>query len=293
MMESGKNKPEWVKVRYKPSKETLEIEKFLLDRHINTVCSSAVCPNRGECFHKQAMTFLILGPYCTRNCQFCSVEKSGSEKYMDFAKDEENILSTLERFNLRYVTITSPTRDDLPDGGASIYALIISKLKEHPLLPLVEVLIPDFGGDFDALDMVLEAKPDVIAHNLETIPRLYYRVRKGADWIRSLEILKRSSAKNRSVVKTAFIVGLGETMDEILDAMIAARQAGTDIVVIGQYLRPTSSQMPVERYVTPDEFKMLEEEGIRMGFKVALANTFYRSSYRAEEAYHTTLDSGM
>jgi len=278
-------KPPWVKVRYKPSKELMEVESFLRERGVHTVCSSAICPNRMECFSKSAMTFLILGPYCTRNCRFCFVDKNAQKGYMDFKSDEEKILDAVKKFGLRHVTLTSPTRDDLQDGGAEVFASIITKLKNLDFPPTVEALIPDFGGNENALETVIKSRPDVLAHNLETIPRLYNRVRKGSDWERSLGVLRRSADAGKSVTKTAFIVGLGESNEELFEAMLAARSAGAEIVVIGQYLRPTVNQIPVERYVTPDEFRSIEEEGGKMGFKVSLAGPLYRSSYMAEEAY--------
>jgi len=282
-------KPSWVKVRYKPSKELMEVEGFLKCKGVHTVCSSAICPNRMECFSKRTMTFLILGPYCTRSCRFCSVDKNSHKPYLEFESDEEKIVEAVEKFGLRHVTITSPTRDDLEDGGAGLYASIIKKLRELDSPPSIESLIPDFKGNSDAIDMVVESQPEVLAHNLETIPRLYNRVRIGADWERSMRVLRHSVDAGNSVTKTAFIAGLGETNEELIEAMRIARSAGVDVVVIGQYLRPTSNQMTVQRYVTLDEFGTLEEEGKKMGYKVSLAGPLYRSSYMAEKAYLTAI----
>jgi lipoic acid synthetase len=277
--------PDWVKVRYKPSKLIDDVENFLSTYDVHTVCSSALCPNRGECFGSGEMTFLILGKNCTRQCSFCSVDKSKHDPYTDFERDSTAILEAVKRFNIEYVTLTSPTRDDLPDGGASVYADLVKKLKGIENPPGVEILIPDFKGNKDSLDHVIESKPDVLAHNLETIERLYIRARKGADYERSLEILRYASGSKKVITKSAFIVGLGETIDELFDAMLDARETGCEIMVIGQYLRPTANQMPVQRYYTPDEFRMIEDKGRQIDFRVTLAGPLYRSSYKAKEAY--------
>jgi lipoic acid synthetase len=286
MAESGKSHPDWVKVRYKQSCVIDDVESFLSQNKVNTVCSSALCPNRGQCFNDRAMTFLLLGSKCTRSCRFCSVDKKPGDPYTAFEKDAENVLLAVRKFNLRYVTLTSPTRDDLPDGGASVFAETISRLKQLEKPPKVEALIPDFLGNVDFLQKVLDSQPDVIAHNLETVPRLYYRTRVGADWERSISILKHSRNHGKAITKSAFIVGLGETDDELIEAMRKAFDAGCEVMIIGQYLRPTKSQMEVERYVTPDQFRMYEREGEKIGFKVIMAGPLYRSSYKAEEAFY-------
>lgn len=289
MAESGKSHPDWVKVRYKQSCVIDDVESFLSEHRVNTVCSSALCPNRGQCFNDQAMTFLLLGPRCTRLCRFCSVDKSPADPYTAFEKDAENVLLAVSKFNLRYVTLTSPTRDDLPDGGASVFAELISRLKQLENPPKVEALIPDLLGNMDYLQKVLDSKPDVIAHNLETVERLYYRTRVGSDWEKSISILKHSRNHGKAITKSAFIVGLGETDDELLDAMCVAFEAGCEIMIIGQYLRPTKSQMEVERYVTPDQFSMYERKGEKIGFQVVMAGPLYRSSYKAEEAFNKAI----
>ncbi len=282
--------PSWVKVRYKPSRIIDEVENFLKEYKVHTVCSSALCPNRGLCFNEKAMTFLILGPRCTRHCTFCSVDKSKHEPYTEFERDTQAIFKAVEKFNLRYITLTSPTRDDLPDGGAFVYADLIKRLKSMHNPPLVEALIPDFVGNWNALNLVIDSRPDVLAHNLETVPRLYSVVRKGADWNRSLEVLRITSHSGKTITKSAFIVGLGETLSELSDALNEAREVGCEIMVVGQYLRPTKTQMPVDRYVTPDEFKLIEETGRKIGFKVMLAAPTYRSSFKAEEAYNMAIN---
>ena len=284
---SNKNNkhPDWIKVRYKPSKIIDDVEEFLGQFNVHTVCSSALCPNRGVCFGSREMTFLLLGNNCTRSCKFCSVDKTPQEPYFEFERDTHVILKAIKKFDLDYVTLTSPTRDDLPDGGASVYADLITKLKNLDSPPGVEALIPDFKGDWDALNLVISSKPDVLAHNLETVKRLYIRARKGADYNRSLELIERSSMNNNVITKSALMVGLGETLDELFDTMNDARVAGCQIMVVGQYLRPTSSQLPVDRYVTPDEFEIIRQEGERIGFEVILAGPLYRSSYKAKKAF--------
>ena len=285
MTEISKSHPDWIKVRYRPSKIIDEVEAFLKQYDINTVCSSALCPNRGYCFNERAMTFLLLGPNCTRGCKFCSVDKNPNAPYSDFEKDAYAILKAVEKFNLKYITLTSPTRDDLPDGGAFVFADIIKSLKRLDKPPKVEALIPDFRGNKESLLKVSEASPDVIAHNLETVPRLYKWVRIGADWSRSLDVLQYIRNKGSAIVKSALMVGLGETYEEILDSMNRAYDCGCEIMVIGQYLRPSREQMEVDRYVTPDEFERYENDGRKIGFKVIMAGPLYRSSYKAEEAY--------
>lgn len=289
MTESGKSHPDWVKVRYRQSCVIDDVESFLSEHHVNTVCSSALCPNRGQCFNDRAMTFLLLGPRCTRSCRFCSVDKSPCDPYTAFEKDTENVLLAVSKFSLRYVTLTSPTRDDLPDGGASVFAETIMRLKQLESPPKVEALIPDFLGNVNSIQKVLDSKPDVIAHNLETVKRLYYRTRVGADWKRSISILRHSRSHGKSITKSAFIVGLGETDDELLDAIHQAFDAGCEILIIGQYLRPTKFQIEVERYVTPDQFSQYERKGAKIGFKVIMAGPLFRSSYRAEEAFNKAI----
>ena len=281
------NHPEWVKVRYRQSDMIDDVERFLSTKKVNTVCSSALCPNRSECFNQRAMTFLILGPKCTRHCTFCSVDKSASAGYSDFEKDSDKILDAVKKFKLRYVTLTSPTRDDIPDGGASVYSDLILKLHNLENPPLVEVLVPDFDGNPKALETVLKANPEVLAHNLETVPRLYYGIRKGADWARSIKIIKRTAEYGKSIPKSAFMVGLGETLDELFTAMRSAHDSGCKIMVIGQYLRSTKQQSPVNKYYSPGEFALIEKEGKKIGFKVILSGPLYRSSYLAEQAYHS------
>jgi len=215
------------------------------------------------------------------------VDKSGPAGYSDFEKDAENIRTAVRKFKLRYVTLTSPTRDDIPDGGASVYSDIIQKLHTLDNPPMVEVLVPDFSGNRKAIDLVIRSNPEVLAHNLETVPRLYYRIRKGADWSRSLEIIKRTADGGNSVPKSAFIVGLGETLDELFSAMRSAHESGCEIMVVGQYLRSTKNQLPVVKYYSPDEFAAIEKEGREIGFKAMLSGPLYRSSYLAEQALKT------
>lgn len=275
--------PDWTKTPYRTG---LHDTKHLLRRHgLSTVCEDARCPNRGECFSKPTATFLILGPHCTRNCGFCSIT-SGTPVSVN-AHEPEQVAAAAAEMNLKYIVITSVTRDDLPDGGAGQFAKTISAVRKRLPEARVEVLTPDFNGDINALKIVIDAEPDVFNHNMETIERLYPVVRQQADYRRSLLVLR--SAKEMSPatsVKSGFMLGLGETIDEVLKVLADLRESSCDFLTIGQYLRPTKKNLPVVKYILPKTFDELKETALSMGFRYVASDPLVRSSMNAEEMFN-------
>ncbi|MGB9780026.1 lipoyl synthase [Caldanaerobacter sp.] len=272
-------KPEWLKVRIL-SEDLNRMEAFLKNMGLNTVCQSANCPNMGECFARRTATFMIMGNICTRNCRFCAVEK-GHPQPLD-EEEPGRVAEAARRLGLKHVVVTSVTRDDLPDGGASHFAKTIYELKKLPGVT-VEVLVPDFMGNEEAIRTVVEAKPDVINHNVETVPRLYSRVRPKADYIRSLNLLKKVKELDPLILtKSGIMVGLGETEEEVIEVMKDLRDIDCDMMTIGQYLRPSHKHIEVAEYVTPEQFKRYEEIGYKLGFKHVASGPLVRSSYHAD-----------
>lgn len=257
-----------------------DMETLLRERSLHTVCESAKCPNKGECFERGTATFLIMGGTCTRNCRFCSVDP-GRPEALD-PDEPAHVADAVARMGLEHVVITSVTRDDLPDGGAAHFVATIRAVRERRPRATVEVLVPDFGGDLGAVDLVLREVPEVFNHNLETVPRLYPRVRPQAVYQRSLLVLRHAADQGRSVVKTGCMVGLGERADEVRGLLGDARASGVDVVTIGQYLRPSREHLPVVEYVPPAVFETYRTHGEQLGLRVEAA-PFVRSSYRAEE----------
>ncbi len=257
-----------------------------LRRHgVHTVCEEARCPNRGECFSRRTATFLILGDRCTRRCGFCAVDRSSPPARPE-AAEPENVARAAGEMGLEFVVVTSVTRDDLPDGGARQFAETIRALHGLPSRPLVEVLVPDFGGDPAAVDEVLAAGPDVFNHNVETVPRLYATVRPEAVYRRSLDVLRRAAESGRPrFVKSGLMVGLGESREELSAVMSDLLDAGCRVLTIGQYLRPTKNSLPVVRYVEPAEFDSFAEEGRRLGFAAVFSGPLIRSSYLAHNLF--------
>ena len=252
-----------------------------LDLH--TVCESARCPNMGECWEHGTATFMILGNICTRACGFCAVP-SGKPLGPPEEDEPDRVAEAVERMGLRYAVVTSVNRDDQPDGGSVIFARTITRIRERVPGCRVEVLIPDFRGHWPSLENVLNAKPDVLNHNMETVPRLYRQVRKGAVYERSLELLKRAGEAAPALsTKTGMMLGLGETRDETLAAMEDIVAQGTHILTLGQYMQPTAEHLPIERYLHPDEFAEFKQLGEKMGFKHVEAGPLVRSSYHAFE----------
>jgi lipoyl synthase len=280
-------KPDWIRVRAgSPTTRFYEIKQILRESNLHTVCEEASCPNIGECFGKGTATFMIMGDKCTRRCPFCDVGH-GRPDPLD-VNEPENLARTIARLKLKYVVITSVDRDDLRDGGAGHFVDCIRKTRELSPGTTIEVLVPDFRGRDDrALEILKAAPPDVMNHNLETIPRLYKEARPGSDYAFSLNLLKKFKALFPHVpTKSGLMVGLGETDDEILDVMRDMRAHGIDMLTIGQYLAPTMSHLPVRRYVHPDTFKMFEARAYEMGFTHAAVGAMVRSSYHADQQAH-------
>jgi len=276
-----KRLPPWAKKRLGPASSLHEMKSILRKRNLHTVCESARCPNIGECFSKPTATFMILGDVCTRGCGFCSIDKAAKPLAVD-PDEPRNIAITAKELGLKHVVITSVTRDDLPEGGAAQFALTIKEIKDNIPGILVEVLTPDFRVDFKALATVLEARPDIFNHNLETVPSLYPLVRPQADYRASLSVLTR--AKETGVItKSGIMVGFGETKQEVETVLRDLFAAGCDAVTIGQYLRPTRANLEVVEYVTPEVFKEYEEYGLGIGLKHVYSGPFVRSSYNAEK----------
>jgi len=277
-------KPDWLKAEY--NNESIdEMNEMLSTLNLNTVCNEAACPNRGECYRKHTATFLILGANCTRHCRFCNVTQA-CPKPID-QNEPNNIAEATQRLGLRHVVITSVTRDDLPDGGAAHFANVTGAVKKTNIHTTVELLIPDLQGNEAALKTVLEASPDILVHNLETVPRLYSQVRPEADYLRSLNVLKNAKKYSSSVItKTGIMLGLGETKDEVIDLIEDVVKADCDIMTIGQYLRPSKEHLPVVEYINPDIFSEYADIGKTMGIRYVYSAPLVRSSYNASDAYH-------
>jgi len=273
-------KPDWLKVKYTVNEDFKALREIVKQYDLHTVCEEARCPNQGECWRRRAATLMILGDVCTRNCRFCAV---GNGKLLPPAPNEpKKVGRAVKLMGLKYAVITSVTRDDLPDGGAMHWAETIREIRRQNPDCKIEVLIPDFQGDVEALETVLDAKPDVLGHNLETVKYLYSQARPQADYNQSLAVLKNAKQRG-AVTKTGIMVGLGETKKQVLELMQDARAVGCNIFTAGQYLQPTKSHLPVERYVHPDEFEFYKEEGKKMGFRAVMAGPLVRSSYHAED----------
>jgi len=278
-----KRLPHWLKKRIPNMKSVEEMEKILRDHNLQTVCESALCPNLGECFNRKTATFMILGNICTRNCSFCAVKK-GKPFPLD-ENEPKNIAKVVNLLKLSHVVITSVTRDDLEDGGSNQFADCIKEIKKLKPNPSIEVLIPDFGGNFKNLNIVLAYFPDVLNHNIETVSRLYTEVRPSADYNISLRILEKAKEYSKNIiVKSGFMVGLGETWEEILNLLRDLVNLDSDIVTIGQYLQPSNKHIPINKFYTPDEFARLKQIALNMGIKYVESGPFVRSSYKASDA---------
>lgn len=273
-------KPEWLKARVPGGEQYSTLRRLIDDRKLHTVCEEARCPNMGECWNSGTATFMILGDTCTRSCGFCAI-KTGRAYTVDL-EEPRRVGEAVALMNLRHAVVTSVNRDELYDGGASIFAATIQEIRKHLPACRIEVLIPDFQGSEEALNIVLDAQPDILNHNTETVPRLYKTVRPQAHYHRSLELLER--AKHRGfTTKSGVMVGIGETNDEILETMSDLHEAGCDILTIGQYLQPSSAHLPVLRYVHPDDFAMFKDKGLAMGFRYVESGPLVRSSYHAAQ----------
>ena len=273
--------PPWLRKRIPAGGRADAVRNVLHDLGLATVCSGAHCPNMGECFSCGTATFMIMGRVCTRNCGFCAVRHEPAAPLE--ADEPDRIAEAVERMGLRYVVVTSVTRDDLPDGGAAHFARTIAAVRAR-CDAQIEVLTPDFQGDMKAVETVLDARPNVFNHNMETVPRLYARVRPQADYAQSLTVLAHARRCRTDVfTKSGLMVGLGETDDEVAQVMRDLRGVGCDLLTLGQYLQPTKQHLPVERFVPPEIFEDYARAGRAMGFAAVAAGPFVRSSYRAQD----------
>ncbi|HTP68395.1 MAG TPA: lipoyl synthase [Dongiaceae bacterium] len=275
-------RPDWLRVKFFGGERYQDLKRIMRTLDLHTVCESARCPNMSECWEHGTATFMILGDICTRACGFCAVP-SGKPVGPPDEDEPIRVAEAAARLGLRYAVVTSVNRDDQPDGGARIFARTITEIRKRIPSCKVEVLIPDFRGDWTALNTVLQVKPDILNHNTETVPRLYRQVRKGALYERSLELLRRAKQTHSDVpTKTGLMLGLGEQKDEVLATMQDLASQGTDILTLGQYLQPTREHLPVVRFVHPDEFAEYKRAGEQqMGFKHVEAGPLVRSSYHA------------
>jgi lipoyl synthase len=283
MARSRVKRPEWLKVRLPGGDNYHDLKGIVRGLELHTVCESARCPNVGECWAHRTATFMILGELCTRRCGFCAVPKGKPAGEVDSA-EPERVAEAAGRMGLKYIVVTSVDRDDLADGGAGIFARTIEELRRRIADCKVEVLIPDFRGSDEALRTVLAARPDVLNHNIETVPRMYPAARRGSYYERSLELLRRSREIAPAIpTKSGLMVGLGETFEEIVGVLGDLARVGVGIVTIGQYLRPSGDQLPVARFYSPEEFAALRREGLRLGIRHVESGPLVRSSYHAHE----------
>lgn len=280
-MEQYLRKPEWLKV---PKGRCGTVAQTLDRYHLNSVCDHAGCPNRGECFKNGTATFMLMGNHCTRNCTFCQVVHACPELLDE--NEPQNVALAAQQMGLRHVVITSVTRDDLPDGGAAHFAKTIRAIRAQNPSTSIEVLIPDFQGNEAALETVLEAEPDILNHNVETVPELYDNVRPQADFEQSLELLARVKQKSGfCFTKSGFMLGLGENERQVLELLSRLREADVDFVTIGQYLQPSKLHHPIIEYVHPDRFEAYKQKALEMGFLSAASGPLVRSSYHAESDF--------
>ncbi|MCG5060421.1 MAG: lipoyl synthase [Limnoraphis sp. WC205] len=276
-------KPDWLRVKAPQWERVGQVKDILRDLGLNTVCEEASCPNIGECFHAGTATFLIMGPACTRACPYCDIDFEKKPKPLD-ATEPERLAEAVRRMNLNHVVITSVNRDDLADGGASQFVGCIEAVRRLSPKTTIEVLIPDLCGNWEALNTILQAQPEVLNHNSETVPRLYRRVRPQGDYHRSLELLKRSRQISPGVyTKSGIMVGLGETDTEVRAVMQDLRTVNCDILTIGQYLQPSPKHLPVVDFISPEQFEAWKTYGESLGFLQVVATPLTRSSYHAEQ----------
>lgn len=292
-LEEKIKKPEWIRAKLPTGKKFFEIKNILRDQKMHTVCEEASCPNIGECFSKGTATFMIMGDICTRRCPFCDVGH-GRPNPLD-ADEPKHLAESVAAMKLRYVVITSVDRDDLRDGGAQHFADCISAIREKSPQTKIEILVPDFRGRLDiALEILAQTPPDVLNHNLETHPSLYKKARPGADYKHSLELLRRYKAMMPHIpTKSGIMVGLGESDDDIREIMRDMREHHIEMITVGQYLQPSDGHLPVLRYVTPDQFKIFEQEAYAMGFTNAAIGAMVRSSYHADEQAEIALQESI
>jgi len=272
-------RPGWLKVKLPTGDNYTDVKNLMRKQNLHTVCEEARCPNIAECWNHRSATFMILGDTCTRSCGFCNI-KVGMPNELDF-DEPRRVAESVKELNLRHVVITSVNRDELADGGASIFAETIRLIRERIPETTIEILIPDFRGIEEAFLTIMKNPPDILNHNLETVPKLYHVVRPQAKYSRSLKVIKWF--KDRYLkTKSGIMVGIGEKPEEVLSLMNDLLEHGCDILTIGQYLQPTKNHLPVDRFVTPEEFNMYKEEGLKIGFKIVESSPLVRSSYHAD-----------
>jgi lipoic acid synthetase len=276
-------RPDWLKAKIPSGEKFSELKQIIDTNRLHTVCEEARCPNMGECWNAGTATFMILGDICTRSCGFCAVKTGRPDAELDW-EEPRRVAKAAKLMGVRHIVVTSVNRDERKDGGAPIFAETIRELRNEIPGCTVEVLIPDFKGREEALDIVLTAKPDILNHNLETVRRLYYPVRPQANYQQSLQLLERSKRKGFTT-KTGLMLGIGEKTEEVLETMKDIRQTNCDLLTLGQYLQPTKEHLPVDRWVHPDEFRMLKERGLEMGFRHVESGPLVRSSYHAERCF--------
>jgi lipoic acid synthetase len=290
LRKSAPRLPEWLRKPERNVEADHQLKKMLRTRGLHTVCEEARCPNRNDCFARGAATFMILGDVCSRSCGFCSVKTGRGIPMSALADEPEQVAEAAAQLNLRYVVITSVNRDELPDGGATHFARTIKAVRRRLPQARVEVLTPDFKGNFEAIQTVLNAGPDTFNHNVETVPRLYARVRPQADYQQSLDVLRYGKDCSPEVLtKSGFMVGLGERRDEVMRLLEDLRAARVDVVTIGQYLQPTRNLLPVEEYVHPNIFDDYRAHGETLGFRAVFSGPLVRSSFMAEMVHEQAI----
>ncbi|GIO02081.1 lipoyl synthase [Brevibacillus halotolerans] len=289
----AQRKPDWLKINLASGQDLdnfREIKQMMRGKTLHTVCEEAKCPNIHECWVNRTATFMILGDICTRACRFCAV-KTGLPTELDLA-EPERVAEASEQMGLKHVVVTSVARDDLADGGASIFAATIKAIRKRLPLATIEVLIPDFMGNWDALKLVMDARPDVLNHNIEAVRRLSDRVRARAKYDRTLELLRRAKEMQPTIpTKSSLMIGVGEEIEDIFETMDDLRAVDVNIMTIGQYLQPTKKHIAVTKYYHPDEFRMMKEEGMKRGFSHVESGPLVRSSYHAHEQANAAKDT--
>ena len=273
-------RPDWLKVKLPSGDNYSDVKSLMRRQQLHTVCEEARCPNIAECWNHRTATFMILGDTCTRSCGFCNV-KLGIPNKLDL-EEPRRVAESVQELDLRHVVITSVNRDELEDGGASIFSQTVRLIRESRPETTIEILIPDFKGSEEAFEIIMSNPPDILNHNLETVPRLYPVVRPQAKYTRSLQLINWFKLKGLKT-KSGIMVGIGENTDEVISLMHNLVSSGCDILTIGQYLQPTKVHLPVDRFVTPEEFKFYSDEGRKMGFKIVESSPLVRSSYHADE----------
>lgn len=275
-------KPEWIRVKMQGGNESNKVNSLISDLSLNTVCDEANCPNRMECFQRGTATFMILGRNCTRNCTFCNVTREMPDKVNP--KEPENVAKAVAKLNLKHTVITSVTRDDLEDQGANHFAKVVEEIRKNTPDVSIELLIPDMQGKEELLDIIIDSKPNILNHNVETVPELYDEVRPMAIFDRSIEVLGYVKKRNPNMkTKSGLMLGLGETKEQVIKVFKRLREVDCDMVTLGQYLQPTTSHIPVVEYVTPEQFDEYGEIALSMGFKKVASSPLVRSSYYAED----------